>query len=202
MTKLPMPMVRIGVRMRTWAKWVFEIREPRKKTHHQSNLHGFTTLHINSNKLQPLIKTVIIETHNDSKCKTQQLKPTQNATTNLISLSPPLSSIQTSSSHRNWFKNPPSIKRPTPIQQPTMPIQQNIWFIPPLKPSHWFNFNTGIETQLTPKRPPRHQTHGWSTMIQTHCWIFLYLTLLLLAYLYLIPFVDNVSGCFEMLVFL
>ena len=27
--------------------------------------------------------------------------------------------------------------------------------------------------------------HGWSTMIQTHCWIFLYLTLQLLAYLYL-----------------
>ena len=59
------------------------------------------------------------------------------------------------------------------------------WFNPPLKPNHWFNFNIGTETQPTPKRPPRHQTHGWSTIIQTHDWIFIYLTLQLLAYLYL-----------------
>ena len=74
----------------------------------QSDLHSSTTLHIDSNKLQPLIQTALTETHNDSKCKTQQLKPTQNVTTNLISLAPPLSSIQTSSSHQN--QNPPPIQ--------------------------------------------------------------------------------------------
>ena len=70
--------------------------------------------------------------HIDSKCKTQQLKPKQNASTNLNSMVPPLSPIQTSSSHRNWFKNPPLIQQPTPIQptsetQPSIQLQYWNW---------------------------------------------------------------------------
>ena len=120
----------------------------------QFDFHGSTTLHINSNKLQPPIQTATTKSTPIQNAKLNNWNPSK--------MQPPIWSLWLHHSH--WFKQVLTTETDSKAHhQFSNPCQFNPRrrFNPTLKPSHQFNFNTGIETQ---------PTHLWNLADSNHLW--------------------------------